>query len=111
MGLKLIDRVKKTEYPVKEGAKQVIIGREAEKYHDGQHPPDIKIAGDSPEIARVSRNHCIIYIEGGKYYIQDAKSHNGTFVNGEHVFDKKELSNGDKIGLGNYCTLEIRIEK
>ncbi|MBO5363968.1 MAG: FHA domain-containing protein [Clostridia bacterium] len=48
----------------------------------------------------VSGLHCKILNQDGRVLIQDENSTNGTFVNGERVFDKAELHKGDKLLLG-----------
>jgi pSer/pThr/pTyr-binding forkhead associated (FHA) protein len=112
MVIKLIDKVNNIEYPINNGAKQVTIGRKSEKYDPGTRPPDIKITGNSKEVSKISRNHCAIYSEGGRYFIKDAGSQNHTFVNGDNLFgEKRELKNKDKIRLGGYYTLEVKFEK
>ena len=53
----------------------------------------------------VSRRHCRIVFEGGKYWIEDLDSCNGTFIDGQRVVRRTELSLGDSISLGK--TLRI----
>lgn len=48
----------------------------------------------------ISGLHCKVLNEDGTIYIQDENSTNGTFVNGERIFQKTELHKGDKILLG-----------
>ena len=48
----------------------------------------------------VSKNHLIIEKENGHYYIRDLNSANGTFLNGQTLYEKTELNNGDRIGVG-----------
>jgi ABC-type multidrug transport system ATPase subunit len=48
----------------------------------------------------VSRKHARITIENGDYYIEDLRSTNGTFVNGEQVRRKTKLSEKDEIRIG-----------
>lgn len=51
----------------------------------------------------VSREHIAIIKEGVAYYIEDLKSTNGTFVNGEKVkpYDRVMVSSGDKLKLAD----------
>lgn len=49
--------------------------------------------------ASISSQHCVISFEQGIWWIQDLRSTNGTFVNGERV-SKVRLQAGDKILLG-----------
>lgn len=48
----------------------------------------------------VSKNHLLIKEEAGVYYIEDLESANGTYLNGEALVGREELSNGDRIGVG-----------
>jgi pSer/pThr/pTyr-binding forkhead associated (FHA) protein len=54
----------------------------------------------------VSRRHCRIVYEDGKYWVEDLGSSNGTFHNSEPVVSRKEISLDDAIGLGK--TLRIK---
>ncbi len=47
----------------------------------------------------VSRRHAEVAREGGRFYIKDLGSTNGTFVNGRRV-SRQLLADGDLIGLG-----------
>ncbi len=49
----------------------------------------------------VSKNHCMIDAEGGKYILKDQGSLNGTYINGERVQGQKPLKPGDEITLGS----------
>ncbi len=57
---------------------------------------DIGLFGD-PE---VSPKHAIIAIESKKYWLQDAGSDKGTFVNGQRLINRHQLVNGDKLRFG-----------
>jgi adenylate cyclase len=57
----------------------------------------------SPDVSRV---HCKIYPYEDNYYIEDAKSRNGSFVNGNQI-QKYALNHGDMICLGD---LVLRFE-
>jgi len=55
----------------------------------------------------LSRRHCRIFKEGQDYILEDLKSANGTFQNGERV-DRAKLQEGDQITLGN-CSLRFTL--
>jgi DNA-directed RNA polymerase subunit RPC12/RpoP len=48
----------------------------------------------------LSRKHCTVADEGGRLTIEDMRSRNGTFVNGERV-TRAVLKSGDKIRVGD----------
>lgn len=52
------------------------------------------------EDASVSREHAVIEGKDGRFILEDLKSTNGTFINGEST-DVRVLSHGDKIRVGN----------
>jgi hypothetical protein len=64
-------------------------------------PPDIDISG-FPNSEVVSRIHADIRIEGDAYYIEDAGSSNGTYVNNLPLLpgNRHRLRPGDRVGLG-----------
>ena len=47
----------------------------------------------------VSRHHCTIWREGGRFFVRDLDSKNGTTLNGAPV-GSASLGDGDQIGLG-----------
>jgi pSer/pThr/pTyr-binding forkhead associated (FHA) protein len=51
-----------------------------------------------------SRRHATIHYENGEYLLQDERSANGTFVNGQQLEEKTpyKLLDGDHIGIGEY---------
>lgn len=55
-------------------------------------------------LSTVSRNHCVIYLEGGEWYIEDLRSTHGTVHNGKQVGagGKKLLRNGDVIEVVHF---------
>ncbi|MCD6451661.1 MAG: FHA domain-containing protein [Acidobacteria bacterium] len=83
--LKLKDNVV-GRFPIK--GKVLTIGRSSEN--------DVVIANPA-----VSRKHARVVEEGGKFYIEDLNSVNGTFVNGIKV-TKKQLKHGDEIFIGEH---------
>ncbi len=48
---------------------------------------------------QVSRRHALIYREGLRYFLRDAGSRNGTFLNSELVLAPQQLNDGDEIGI------------
>lgn len=47
----------------------------------------------------ISNEHCAIYSNSQKVYVEDLISTNGTFVNGKRINSKIELKDGDKIEI------------
>jgi serine phosphatase RsbU (regulator of sigma subunit)/pSer/pThr/pTyr-binding forkhead associated (FHA) protein len=50
-------------------------------------------------IPAVSREHAVIRKINGKYYIEDLKSRNGTFINDQEVSARTQLKDNDKIKI------------
>lgn len=69
------------------GLERTLIGR--------MYRSDILIEDSS-----VSRKHAAIERKDGRFILEDLKSTNGTFINGESV-DVRILNHGDKIRVGN----------
>jgi len=57
----------------------------------------------------VSRKHCRIDFDGEFYWLVDAGSHNGTFVNGDRI-SKCMLYDGDLIQVGHVRMVFVRPE-
>jgi pSer/pThr/pTyr-binding forkhead associated (FHA) protein len=49
----------------------------------------------------VSRSHLLIRLAGDRYWADDLKSSNGTFINGAQLQNVALLSHGDIVQLGN----------
>lgn len=49
----------------------------------------------------VSRHHAEIFRSDDKYFVRDAGSRNGTFLNGKRIFQPAELGPGNVIAVGN----------
>jgi sigma-B regulation protein RsbU (phosphoserine phosphatase) len=60
--------------------------------------PSSEIFIDDPV---VSRRHAEVYLADEGYFVRDTGSRNGTFLNGERVFDPVGLKPGDVIGVGS----------
>jgi pSer/pThr/pTyr-binding forkhead associated (FHA) protein len=56
----------------------------------------------------VSRRHCVISLEDGRLLVEDLRSTNGTFVNGEKVDSTRELMHGDHLNVGT-MEFEVRL--
>jgi two-component system, NtrC family, response regulator HydG len=79
------------------GAERLTIGRE----HDNTlHLRDIA----------VSRHHCVLEAENGRFRLRDLDSRYGTFVNGVPVRER-ELAHGDWITLGESLVLFLTREE
>ncbi len=64
-------------------------------------PPDIDVSG-FPDAEVVSRIHADIRVEGDSYYIEDAGSSNGTYINNTPLpkGNRHRLRQGDRVSLG-----------
>jgi len=49
----------------------------------------------------ISREHFSVQVAGGRYFLRDLQSSNGTFVNGELVRKTRELKLGDQVEAGD----------
>ncbi len=98
------------------------LGRPFLLYRDGEHAQQILDLGDAPErltIGRsasnglalawdgeVSRVHASLERFGDEWtFVDDGGSHNGSFIDGERVYGRARLRDGDAIGLG--CTVVV----
>ena len=52
------------------------------------------------DLARVSRHHARIVVEGGRAILEDLGSKNGTFLRGQPLTGAAELADGDEIRIG-----------
>lgn len=50
----------------------------------------------------ISRVHALVTIRAGRVFVQDLRSSNGTFVNGERILEERELGEGDRLAIGNF---------
>ena len=50
----------------------------------------------------VSRRHATIFSNGGECFIEDNASTAGTWINGEKILGRREISNSDKIRVGSF---------
>ncbi len=53
----------------------------------------------------ISRRHCELTPDNGRWYLRDLESSNGTYVNGIRVTGRRRLEPGDQIRTGNTMVL------
>ena len=87
-----------TRIPITPDMERITIGRDEDA--------DLVLADDS-----ISRKHCVISFEGERWFIEDLKSTNGTYVAHQFI-DRVPLENGDLIAVGRtifrfFFTLEV----
>jgi pSer/pThr/pTyr-binding forkhead associated (FHA) protein len=75
---------------------QFVIGRD----------PDCQLR---PASALISKRHCAVLVRGGKAFVRDFESTNGTFVNDQPVKGEQELRNDDQLKVGPLA-FRVRIE-
>lgn len=81
-------------YPVESFSKPILI--ESENTYIGRDPKDnIQIA-----YKKISRNHALVTLESGRYFLKDLGSRNGTYLNNERIQEAPLISR-DKITIGN----------
>jgi len=85
--LELRRRADKTEYHYPLEADEILLGRHSSA--------DIQLKD-----ASVSRYHAVMTVTGGVWTITDLNSRSGTFVNDQHI-KQKRLAEGDCIRLGS----------
>ena len=69
--------------------------------------PDVSIGSElgaalRVPVASISRNHAVLHLEGGRWFVEDSGSSMGTWVNGEAVEAgaRRVVSPGDRLSLG-----------
>jgi pSer/pThr/pTyr-binding forkhead associated (FHA) protein/S1-C subfamily serine protease len=78
---------------------QILIGRKPTTDLRFDTHGDLDVSGDHAEIIEI----------GGRWYVSDSGSTNGTYVNGDRIGTKTEIRDGDVIGFGrNGPTVEVR---
>ncbi|HZT79037.1 MAG TPA: FHA domain-containing protein, partial [Gemmataceae bacterium] len=61
------------------------------------------------ESLAVSRHHARVVCEGGRYFLEDLHSSNGTFLNGKRLAGRAPLTEHDAIQIGPYV-LGLRLD-
>lgn len=69
--------------------------------------------GDEAEVQladlSVSRIHARLFVEGDAAWIEDLNSTNGTFIDGEAVEGRGQLTDGCRIGVGHHVVLQCNL--
>lgn len=82
--------------------RDIRVGR-VDPGHEERYNPenDIVLSPDYSSVSRVTKPHCILRKETGKWYIEDRGSTGGTFLNSNSLLNKKPelLHDGDLIEL------------
>ena len=81
------------------GAQQILdLGAESARLTIGRHPSCEVALPDDPEVSRV---HAELECMHGEWtLVDDGRSRNGSFVNGERVHGRRRLRDGDTLGIG-----------
>ncbi|HVE57369.1 MAG TPA: FHA domain-containing protein [Pyrinomonadaceae bacterium] len=91
-------------YPTDEGLREIALEDGKLSFGRGSEA-DYRFDDDG-----LSRLHASVHREGENIWIADENSTNGSFVNGEKVKPNGTiLYNGDKIKIGHYTTLTVKI--
>jgi pSer/pThr/pTyr-binding forkhead associated (FHA) protein len=91
-------------YPTPEGSQEIRVESGKLTFGRGSEAEQ-RFADDG-----LSRLHATVYNEGGRVWIVDENSSNGTFVNGERVQPGgRPLRHGDSIKIGHQTVLKVRI--
>jgi pSer/pThr/pTyr-binding forkhead associated (FHA) protein len=67
--------------------REMLVGR--------QRGCDIRIPSDE-----ISRRHCLLYFDRGQLTLEDLRSANGTFLNGQRIQERQTVKHGDQIQIG-----------
>jgi pSer/pThr/pTyr-binding forkhead associated (FHA) protein len=90
------------------------ISGEKSRFYLGKANPKVTVDLDLshlPDAEIISRVHAIIYVESDGFYLEDAGSLNGTYLNGENIQSgRKKLKSGDTITLGYYRAINLFFE-
>lgn len=91
-------------YPTPEGSREIRIDGGRTTFGRGSEA-EYRFADEG-----LSRLHATVYRDGGRVWIVDENSSNGTFVNGQRAAPAgTPLRNGDTVRIGNGTDLKVRI--
>src|SRR5277367_1989522 len=84
-----------------------VVPLEGERFVLGRNPD----CGVVIPVTSVSREHAQILRVGGKYFIEDKQSRNGTFVNNQAINARTALKNNDRIRICDFIAAFVDQEK
>src|SRR5438128_12203630 len=70
----------------------------------GRHPDSDHRVSDPT----ISRRHCAFSVRGGRVWVEDLGSRNGTLLNGEPLTEARPLRDGDRLDL-HYLPFQVRL--
>ncbi|MCL4256640.1 MAG: FHA domain-containing protein, partial [Anaerolineae bacterium] len=87
---------------------ELVLGRSDPKTGD---KPEVDLTDYGAMNKGVSRKHAVIQRKDGSLYIIDQKSANGTYLNGQKLFEFQErvLRDSDDVRLG-HLTIRVTLE-
>ncbi|AFZ46234.1 Forkhead-associated protein [Cyanobacterium stanieri PCC 7202] len=101
-----------------ETEQKFILAEDKKIFYCGRYNDDFSVDidfSDLPHSDIVSRVHFIIHIDSDTYFLEDAGSSNGTFVNGQVVksgyIHRQKITVGDEIILGRKTPLKLLFEQ
>lgn len=74
----------------------------AEAFTVGRQPDNQLVIEDT----QISKHHCRLFLKDGHWHVEDLKSRNGTFVNGERITAIQALKPGDAVRVGT-VTIQV----
>jgi len=105
----LIDNKSETSFELPPTKNTIYIGRANEEL-----PVQVDLS-DLEESDIISRVHAAIHSEGETFFLEDAGSSNGTWLNGEKlragVRFRKKLQSGDVVAFGKNQSIELTFEQ
>lgn len=97
-----------------ETEQKFILAEDKKIFYCGRYNDDFSVDidfSDLPHSDIVSRVHFILHIDSDTYFLEDAGSSNGTFVNGQVVrsgyIHRQKITIGDEIILGRKTPLKL----
>ncbi len=88
-----------------ENGNEMIVEVNRDRFTIGRHSECDLVYVDG----RLSREHARFERVGGRFNVTDLGSSNGTTLNGEDIFESREINDGDVVNLGGGLEIEIKV--